>query len=541
MSTESAEQSHTSTDTHSSSPVETPPSSLLVLGNDKDHSLPPEIRELVDEIKGYADEFGLDTFPTLFEMLDYDEINMVAARGGFPTRYPHWRFGMAYEELSKGYEYGLQKIYEMVINNNPCYAYLLKCNALIDQKMVIAHVYGHCDFFKNNMWFSHTNRKMLDQMANHATRVRRYIERFGADRVEAFIDTCLSVENLIDYHAPYIRRRVDPDARARTEHDEGQAGGGDGIDGVYKLRSDRRYMDTYINPPEFIASQREKLKAEAEKVRRFPEDPEKDVLLFLLENAPLEHWEREVLQIVRDEAYYFAPQGMTKIMNEGWASYWHTTIMTQRAMKDSEVIDYADHHSGTVAMNPGSLNPYKVGIELFRDIEERWNRGQFGVEWDECHDLEAKRRWNRQLGLGRQKIFEVRRIYNDVQFLDAFLTEDFCHQHKLFVYDYDQRAGKYVISSRKFADVKRRMLSMMTNFGNPRIAVTDGNHNNRGELYLQHEHDGVDLKVDYAIDTLRNLVALWRRPCFLETIVEGRRVVMSHDGKEFKSVPYAKK
>lgn len=518
-----------------------PPSSLLVLGNDKDHSLPPEIRELVDEIKGYADEFGLDTFPTLFEMLDYDEINMVAARGGFPTRYPHWRFGMTYEELSKGYEYGLQKIYEMVINNNPCYAYLLKCNALIDQKMVIAHVYGHCDFFKNNMWFAHTNRKMLDQMANHATRVRRYIERFGADRVEAFIDVCLSVENLIDYHAPYIKRRVDHDSRSNTPSEEGAPGGGDGIDGVYKLRSDRRYMDTYINPPEFIASQREKLKAEAEKARRFPEDPERDVLLFLLEHAPLEHWEREVLNIIRDEAYYFAPQGMTKIMNEGWASYWHTTIMTQRAMKDSEVIDYADHHSGTVAMSPGSLNPYKVGIELFRDIEERWNRGQFGVEWEECHDQEAKRRWNRQLGLGRQKIFEVRRIYNDVQFLDAFLTEDFCHKHKLFVYDFDQRSGKYVISSRKFVDVKRRLLSMMTNFGNPRIAITDGNHNNRGELYLQHEHDGVDLKLDYAIDTLRNLVALWRRPCFLETILEGRRVVMSHDGKEFKSSPYTKK
>ena len=99
---------------------------------------------------------------------------------------------MEYEQLSKSYEYGLPKIYEMVINNDPCYAYLLECNPMVDQKLVMAHVYGHCDFFKNNFMFAHTNRHMIDEMANHATRVRRYIERFGLDKVESFIDSCLS-------------------------------------------------------------------------------------------------------------------------------------------------------------------------------------------------------------------------------------------------------------------------------------------------------------------------------------------------------------
>jgi len=505
---------------------------LAIIGNDRDHSLPPEIQDLVQEIQGYAKEFGLDFFPTIFEMLDYDEINQVAARGGFPTRYPHWRFGMAYQELAKGYSYGLQKIYEMVINNNPCYAYLLKCNAMTDQKMVIAHVYAHCDFFKNNLWFSHTNRKMLDQMANHSTRIRRYIERFGAERVETLIDACLSLENLIDYHAPFIKRRKPPEIRSDDDLQQGE-----GLDGVYKLRTDRSYMDPYINPPEFIEFQRERMRQESEKLHRFPEDPERDVLLFLLEHAPLEPWEYDALSIIRDEAYYFAPQAQTKIMNEGWASFWHTTIMTQRAMRDSEVIDFADHHSGTVAMQPGSLNPYKLGIELFREIEERWNKGQFGKEWEECTDLEERKHWDKKLGLGRQKIFEVRRIYNDVTFLDAFLTEDFCRRTKLFIYDYDQRTGQYVISSRKFEDIKQRVLFMLTNFGNPRIVITDGNYHNRGELYLSHEHEGVDLKVDYAIDALRNMVTIWRRPCNLETVVDGRRMLMTHDGKEFKSTP----
>ncbi|MGC4006962.1 MAG: SpoVR family protein [Pirellulales bacterium] len=138
--------------------------------------LPEYLAEIQTQIEGYAAGHGLDFYPTSFEMVDSDQLHEVAAYGGFPNRYPHWRFGMEYEQLCKGYTYGLQKIYELVINNNPCYAYLLKANAVTDQKMVMAHVYGHCDFFKNNFWFSKTNRKMMDEMANHANRIRRHQE-----------------------------------------------------------------------------------------------------------------------------------------------------------------------------------------------------------------------------------------------------------------------------------------------------------------------------------------------------------------------------
>ena len=158
------------------------------------------------EIEVHARDYGLDFFPILYEVLDYKTMNEVAAYGGFPTRYPHWRFGMDYEQLSKGYEFGLQKIYEMVINTNPAYAYLLEGNSLVDQKTVMAHVCGHVDFFKNNYYFSKTNRKMIDEMANHATRVRRHMERFGVERVEGFIDVCLSLDNLIDPMSMFIQR-----------------------------------------------------------------------------------------------------------------------------------------------------------------------------------------------------------------------------------------------------------------------------------------------------------------------------------------------
>ena len=170
-------------------------------------NLPPDLRALKEEIEGYARGYGLDFYETIFEVIDADDLNEIAAYGGFPTRYPHWSFGMAYEELRKGYDYGLSKIYEMVINNDPCYAYLMRCNHTVDQKLVMAHVYGHCDFFKNNAYFAHTNRKMMDEMANHGARIRRYVEKYGEDEVEAFMDRCMSIDDLIDIHSTAIRRR----------------------------------------------------------------------------------------------------------------------------------------------------------------------------------------------------------------------------------------------------------------------------------------------------------------------------------------------
>jgi len=478
--------------------------------------LPTDLQELQTVIEGYARDFGLDFFETQFIMLDYKMINQVAAYDGFPTRYPHWRFGMEYERLSKSYAYGLHRIYEMVINTSPCYAYLLASNQRVDQKLVMAHVYGHCDFFKNNLWFAHTNRKMLDEMANHAARVRRHVERYGLERVEDFLDTCLSLDNLIDVHAVSIRRR--PELAAESE--ESQT--------VRKLPA-KEYMDSFINPPEFLAEQQRRLDAAEQERQRFPEEPERDVLLFLLEHAPLANWQRDVLDIIREEAHYFAPQRQTKIMNEGWAVFAHTHLMTEKAMTPDELIDYADHHSGVVATAAGRLNPYKLGFELFRDLEDRWDRGAFGPEYEACTDQQARRQWNKQLGLGRQKVFEVRRIYNDIGFIDEFLTEDFAREQKLFTFAYNDEEGQYEIASRKFQAIKRQLLFQLTNFGQPIIEGVDGNHGNRGELYLRHCHEGIDLDLPFARDTLRNLYPLWGRPVHIETHTEGEgRILFSH-------------
>jgi stage V sporulation protein R len=493
------------------------------MGIPYDTRLPPDLRALKQEIEGHARSFGLDFYDTIFEVVEAEDLNEIAAYGGFPTRYPHWSFGMSFEELHKGYDYGLSKIYEMVINNDPCYAYLMRCNHTVDQKLVMAHVYGHCDFFKNNAYFAHTNRKMMDEMANHGVRVRRYAEKYGEDEVENFIDRCMSIDDLIDIHSTAIRRREEV---SRYDFKEKE----DESPKLTRFKS-KDYMEDYINPPDKLkAEEEEQIKQAKDMARSFPERPEKDVLLFLIDHAPLKPWQRDVLSIVRDEAYYFAPQGQTKIINEGWASYWHSTIMTERALEPWECVDYADHHSGTMATQRGRLNPYKLGIELLRDIEMRWNKGRFGKEYEECDDLEKRRVWDTKLGLGRKKIFEVRRVHNDITFIDTFLTPEFCLEHKMFSYAYSEQGGNYVIESREFAKIKQRLLFSLTNFGKPWIYVVDGNFRNRGELLLKHEHNGIDLKLDRAADTLGNVQAIWNRPVHLQTVVDNQPSLLSFDG-----------
>lgn len=488
--------------------------------------LTPELAKIRDEIRVHAEGYGLDFYEVIFEMVDYDQINSLAALGGFPVRYPHWRFGMEYDQLSKGYAWGLQKIYEMVINTDPSYAYLMKSNGIVDQKMVMAHVYGHVDFFKNNHWFSRTNRKMLDAMANHAVKIRSYMDLYGQDMVESFIDYCLALENLIDPYLPFVpskeqKRRLTGEQEPDLVREPG------------KLKTERGYMDKYINPPDFLQEQKRKLEEEAKRERRDPPTPQKDVLLFLLEHAPLEQWQHDVLAMVREEAYYFAPQAQTKIMNEGWASYWHSRIMTEKALNDSELIDFCDHHSGTMAMAPGQINPYKIGIELFRDIEDRWNRGKFGKEYEECEDMVAKATWNKELGLGRSKIFEVRRVCNDVTFIDEYLTEEFAHRLKLYTYAFNRRTNQYEIADRDYKKVKEKLLFQLTNRGQPFIYVTDGNYLNKGELLLWHKHQGLDLDVKWARETMRAISEIWKRPVNVETEVEGQKKLFMYTNGEF--------
>ena len=206
-------------------------------------------------------------------------------------------------------------------------------------------------------------------------------------------------------------------------------------------------------------------------------------------------------------------------------------MMTQIfPLHESEIVDYCEAYAGVVAAAPGQLNPYKMGIELLRHVERRWDRGQFGLEYLNCDDPKVRAEWNTEAGKGREKLFEIRKIHNDITFIDEFLDEDFCHKTKMFIYDFDRRTGKYVISGRDFREVKTRLLQQLTNFGQPIIEVVDGNFRNRGELLLQHTHEGTDLKNETTLETLKNIHKVWQRPVHIESIIEDVRRRISFDG-----------
>jgi stage V sporulation protein R len=443
-------------------------------------SLPPHLSEQAQRIEAIARDHGLDFFETVFEMLDAKDVNALAAYGGFPVRYPSWRFGMDYERLEKSHEWGLSKIYELVINNDPTYAYLVRTNSDMEQKLVMAHVFGHADFFKHNVWFQPTDRHMLDKMANDGTRLRRYIDLHGQDKVEVFLDRALSLDNLVD---PFLPLR---------EH----------------LKSRGSVSPTPRGPNERAsASFQDVCEAATNPGRSTHKLPSSDVLGFLADRSRIPEWQREILRVVRDEAYYFMPQRMTKIMNEGWASFWHSRILTGGVLDPAEVVDFADCHSGATAAANGQLNPYKLGIEIFRAAEER------GMD-----------------------IFRLRRIHNDASLIDEIVDEEFARKNSLFVFGRNGRTGRTEVVERDWRVVKERLLLDLAWGGLPQLEIVDDDFEGRGELHIVHHHDGRDLQLAHASETLKNVALIWGLPVHLSTQTEstGRRITT--DGTELKSV-----
>src|SRR5262249_4008153 len=250
-----------------------------------------------------------------------------------------------------------------------------------------------------------------------------------------------------------------------------------------------------------------------------------------------ETWDDEVVELTpgRGDVYDISVEETHRYAAAGFInhnSFWHSKIMTEKALKAGEIIDYADANAGILATSPGQLNPYKLGVELLRFIEDRWNKGRFGKEWNECEDMAAKRSWDRRLGLGRQKIFEVRKLYNDVTFIDEFFTLEFCAEQKFYSFGFNERSGNWEIESRELKKVKDKLLCRLTNPGQPFIHVVDGNFENRGELLLHHRHEGVDLKLDHARDTLANVSRVWKRPVNLMTKIDGKGKLLRYDGRD---------
>ncbi len=256
----------------------------------------------ISEITEIADGFGLDYYPMRYEICPADIIYTFGAYG-MPTRFSHWSFGKQFHRMKLQYDLGLSKIYELVINSDPCYAFLLDSNSLIQNKLIVAHVLAHCDFFKNNYRFSNTKRDMVESMAATAERVKHYEHLYGTKEVETFLDAVLAIQEHID---PSLMRPKLAWSLDDLEDDEDE-----------QPKTASPYDDLWSlddkNKPKIIKPKKKK---------KLPPRPEKDILLFIEEySRELEDWQRDILTMMREEMLYFWPQLETKIMNEGWASY----------------------------------------------------------------------------------------------------------------------------------------------------------------------------------------------------------------------------
>lgn len=462
------------------------------------------LRDAIDCAWEEAHKFGLDPFPTHFELVPAS-IMYEFASYGLPGRFSHWTHGKSYYRQKMQYDFGLSKIYEMVVNTNPSYAFLMEMNNLLQNTFVAAHVFGHTDFFKNNAYFQHTSRRMIDKVSIHAERISQYEFDHGKAEVERFLDAALSIQEHVDYNL--LLRSDDPTNKEETKPVERTSEYDDlwGLDTKEKQAAEERDKKPG-KPP------------------RFPEQPEKDILLFLIRYSPhLQPWQRDIIEIVRSEMLYFVPQMQTKTMNEGWASIWHSRIMRELGdrgvISDSETIEFAQLHSSVLSPSPTSLNPYYLGFKMFEDIERRWDNPS----------REEQEKLGRKPGMGRQKIFEVREIENDVSFLRNYLTEDLIKDLDLYIYK--KEGDEWVIAEKNWEKVRDGIVASMTNFGYPYLMVVNGDYRGNRELYIKHLFEGQELDLIYAEKTLQHVYTMWGRPVHLETVYEGKRILLTYDGE----------
>ena len=438
-----------------------------------------------EKIENLAKNVGLNFYPQEYEIIGYKDMLSYEAYLGMPSRYPHWSFGKSYEKNSTVYKYNLTGLpYEMVINSDPCLAYLMKENTLLLQILTMAHVYGHNDFFKNNRLFKEGTRaaSTVEMFKFHADTVRSYINdpSIGYEKVERILDAA---------HAIKLQTsRVIGPKRISDE--------------VLK----QRLLDDYKNKNEVHSNLEAYEKSQFPEINKIPIEPEEDILYFIIKYGDIEEWEKSLLEIVRQETAYFIPQIETKIMNEGWASFWHYTILKKLDLPDGLHLEFIKRHNDVIAPGYGSINPYFIGFKIFEDILKRY---------------------------GSDKIFEVRSIERDESFLRKYLTEELCAELNLF--EYAAKDGNYVIKEvaddNGFKSIRNSLCNSCGVGSIPVIKVTEMSKNDK-TLILEHVFDGRELHSAYAEGTLKYISELWGHTVTLKTTQLGKEIMFVCEDKK---------
>lgn len=456
-----------------------------------------------EEIYALVLSYGLDPFPISFEEVPR-EIIWDTASYGLPTRMSHWSFGKSFQHQKINGEMGFSKIYELIINSNPSIALLDETNNDVTNLLICAHCWGHSDFFKHNLCFAPTNRNMVNQAEQNAKVIDAFKGKYGIDPVEDWMDIAFAIDNHIDWHRGENRHKYPaPEHIFRTKHPLPYA--------------DLFGEDTVPHVVEEIKNQ------------GFPPHSEKDILWFLINYAKMLPWQREVLSIIRSEAFYFYPQGQTKIMNEGWASFWHAEIMLNyNGLTPEEHLEFCKSHSGIVRPGGGgSLNPYYVGFRILTDIKKRWDEyymeGQKDAAFlrsDEIDHRDEKGNVVMSKMTGYQKMFSVRNEDDDISFISNYLTRDLSEDMELFTYGLagehdDPVEDDIILKDRELENVKRTMVARLHNGGCPPIVIAKVDENG---LHLVHDKaDKMTLEPWYAKKTLEYIHQVWKRPVSLTT------------------------
>jgi stage V sporulation protein R len=433
-----------------------------------------------------VDDLGFDVPEIIYHLVRPEEIYFAAANG-LPARYSSARWGAQFDEAYGRYQRGQDRIYELIFNTRPTHAYLMEGNSLVAQTLVIAHCLGHGYVFENNAWLGAVDREIMSRVVSAADRIADYMGAHGRDRVEDLLDACQAIA-VHQPQAQLIRKAgvPEPEQRARPY--------------------DVLFPDEVAAEGEQVATERAVLR------QRFPREPQEDLLGFIESHArSLEDWQRDIISIVRSEQSYFLPQMRTKILNEGAAVLAHQEICQRMFLPADRYWEYERLNAGVIQPHPGRVNPYNLGINILREViriagdpdEEERERWSWAGEEDDPFD----------------RVRLVLRTYDDEALLREFLTPKVCERSRLYAFEHVQQDPRRIrVSSRETDAIRDVLIRQHSTFGIPHIEIVDADFRGRGELLLEHCHEGVGLDEEYARGTLTQIALLWGKPCTVRTV-----------------------
>jgi len=489
-----------------------------------------EIGRLIDiekRIKDMAKEMGLLTTDILFEIVSAQKV-LEGMSYMFPVNYSHWTFGRDYERNRTIYENTGSGIpYEQVWNFDVPRAYLVETNPFALNVLILAHVYGHVDYFLANRYLQHGRSfsNVAEEARNAAIRFQKYEERYSQKEVEKVIDAGMSImwhQNpdpfFEEQDEEVVRERLVDLERAKLER-------------THDIRSEFKKTETQ-GEIEKIERRLEHLLAKT------PPEPNYDLLNYIIKRSPkpLKPWMIDVLTVVRNQARCLAPNQRTKGGNEGWATYCHIRMVNQ--LHKEGLLTSDEHgtankfHSGVTRELKHSFNWYRIYLALLENIKERWDKGRFGKEYEEEQDHHKRSVWDTKANLGDQKVLQVRALYSDRMLVEEFFTDDFIREQQIYIWmgiPHDDGSVDYIIAEDDPAVIREEIKQMCTHYGLPQIIVENGNFNGQGHLLLKHVWTGFELDRPYMNATLEKIHYLWGKKVFLEIMMDGKKQAISYD------------